>query len=76
LHQNRQVSAFLANDVPFGGIDDEQTSKTDILGALIGILQKKSNAHGHIFKTMHRIGVKFDMLMWSNAKTSRLVLHD
>ena len=37
-------------------------------------MQKNSNRH--IFKTMHRISIKFHRPMWSNEKTSWVVLND
>jgi len=36
----------------------------------------QTNSNRHIFKTMHRINIKFDKPMWPNDKTSWVVLYD
>jgi len=72
LHQNRHESAVPAKNVPFGDLDDDQSSlevQTPKSQNFWGVNRhfkqnlQKNQIKSSFFKTMHRISIKFDIPM-------------
>jgi len=82
MRQNWHVSAVPAKDVPFGGVVDDQsplgvqTPKDQNFGGVNRHFKPNlQKIKRHIFRTMHRISIKFDRPMWTNEQTSWVFLY-
>ena len=82
LHQNRHVSAVPAKDVPFGGLDDDQsrlgvkTPKNQNFGGVNRHFKPNLQKIQIVISPKHRISIKFERPMQPNEWTSWVVLYD